>query len=162
MPRGRVIVSAAAISSVERKIAAHEKKIARHQREREKLIATRDAMRTILGPSVNGYRAATRLAEKSEGQPKDHAPSTNELNVPRALMAVMEKNREEWLTPRDIRDAVLSIGVKPEQMGAAGTYLYSVIARALGRGQIVSRNGRYRLAPGRTVDYGPSDADLKQ
>jgi len=145
MARAKVIVSPAAIQAVEKKIAGHDRQIAKHQRERERLVATRDAMRTILGPSANGHRPAARLIEKPRS---GVVPASNaEMTLPQAFLVAMEKSGGSGLTPRQIREAVLKLGIRPEQMGVTGSYLYSVIARALKRGQVVSRGGRYHMAP---------------
>jgi hypothetical protein len=145
MPRGAVLVSAKAIQVIERKIASIDKKMARHEREREGLIVKRDAMRTILG-TPNGHRAGARSIERPRSEP--FTGEQEAVSVPQALVLALQQHNGP-MSPREIRAAVLRAGVKPTQLGSSGNYIYSVIARALKRGQIAqARGGRYVLTPG--------------
>jgi hypothetical protein len=148
MPRGAVLVSARAIQVIERKIASIDKKMAKHERERDGLIVKRDAMRTILG-TPNGHRAGGRPVERTRNEP---AAEQEAVSVPQALVLALQQ-RSAPMSPREIRDAVMRVGVKRSQLGSSGNYIYSVIARALKRGQIAqARGGRYVLTPGASGD----------
>lgn len=123
MPRGKVVVSAASIREIEKKLDALDV-------QRAELVASLEAMRTLLG--MGGQKPSGRAVEK----PAEVG------NVPKAFLTAMD-SATGGLTPREIREAVLGLGVKQAQLGATGNYLYSVIARALKRGDVVKRGARY-------------------
>ena len=155
--RASVLVSARAIQGVEKKIATIDKRMARQQRERETLIVKRDAMRTILGAPVNGHRANARPVERPTfAEPVEQGA----VSVPQGLVLALQQHNGP-MSPREIRAAILRVGVKPVQLGASGNYIYSVIARALKRGQIAqARGGRYVLTPGASVETREAEAAM--
>lgn len=109
------------------------------------------------------------LAEVNGGEPPAPEPaptaqrmdrtSSEEMSLPMAITYVLQKRGR--LTPLEIKDAVVQEGLPPDRFGAQNSYLYTALGRLVERGRIQRVRNKYQLPPGVTIQFAPSEEDMK-
>ena len=140
----QVVVSASAVEKLQRRVIGLERHIAKDQEERSELLKRIDAMKILLAGTRNGHRPKPKVEElATPPAPVAHqlkigetmgAKDTDGPSVPEAVKDVL--NKKGRMSAVELRHAIIAAGVPREKLGATFSYLYTVLGRLAGRGQL--------------------------
>jgi hypothetical protein len=183
-----VVINAETVERLRRRVQAIDKNLAAQTAERTELVKEIDAMIYILdvlrkkrggfkvahalpAPETMAIAASTTGGRSATGSPSANGSKTHELKLgeealhandePSVPMVVKEVlGKKGRLSSVELRNAIIAAGVAPDRLGSGYSYLYTVLSRLLGRGQIIRSRGKYQLPEGVTIETKPEAADL--
>jgi hypothetical protein len=85
--------------------------------------------------------------------------NTEEMSLPMKVKLALQRNGR--MTPLELRDALMKMGVERERFGATFSYLYTVLGRLEQRGQIQKVRGKFQLPSGVTYQHQPAEGLLR-